>query len=122
MGGNKSGEPEFSMVLFGMSAVTGNSITGLNSNIRTFDRAAGTGASNLGRYSSAAVDALLDQAGSTIDAGERQKLQQQAAAIALNDGAMIPLLHLKAAWAMRAGLTVRPRSDGFTLAMNIRPK
>jgi peptide/nickel transport system substrate-binding protein len=122
MGGNKAAEPEFSMVLFGMSAVTGNSITGLNSNIRAFDKAAGTGASNLGRYSNPAVDALLEQAGSTIDAPARQKLQQQAAAIALNDGAMIPLLHLKAAWAMRAGLSVRPRSDGFTLAMNIRPK
>ncbi len=122
MGGNKSGEPEFSMVLFGMSAVTGNSITGLNSNIHSFDKAAGTGSSNLGRYSNASVDALLDQAGSTIDAAARLRLQQEATAVALNDGAIFPLLHLKATWAMRPGLSVRPRSDGFTLAMNIRPK
>ncbi len=122
MGGNKTGDPEFSMVLFGVSAVTGNSITGLTSNIRMFDKAAGTGASNLGRYQNAAVDALIDQAASTVDAVPREQLQRQATALALNDGAIIPLHHLKSTWAMRPGLTVRPRSDGFTLAMNIRAK
>lgn len=120
--GGKGGEPEFSVLLFGVSAVTGNSITGLTSTVHKYDRAAGTGVSNLGRYSNAAVDALIDRAASTIDAPAREELQRQATAMALKDGAILPLLHLKAAWAMRPGLTVRPRSDGFTLAMNIRQK
>jgi peptide/nickel transport system substrate-binding protein len=122
MGGNKTGDPEFSVVLFGVSAVTGNSITGLTSNIRGFDKTAGTGSSNLGRYHNASVDALIEQAASTVDAVPREQLQRQATGLALNDGAIIPLHHLKATWAMRPGLSVRPRSDGFTLAMNIRAK
>lgn len=120
--GGKGGVPEFSVILFGMSAVTGNSITGLISTIHTNDRNAGTGVSNFGRYSNAGVDGLIGQAASTVDAGEREDLQKRAAAMALDDGAILPLLHFKAAWAMRAGLSVRPRSDGFTLAMNIRSK
>ena len=122
MGGGAKGEPEFSVVLFGVSAVTGNSITGLTSSIRSYDKAGGTGVSNLGRYRNAQVDSLIDQAGMTVDAGERETLQRRATAMALDDGAMLPLLHLKAAWAMRRGLTIKPRSDGFTLAMTIRQK
>ncbi|MES2902382.1 MAG: ABC transporter substrate-binding protein [Pseudomonadota bacterium] len=120
--GGKGGVPEFSMLLFGVSAVTGNSITGLTSTIHSYDRALGTGVSNLGRYSNPQVDALIGRAASTIDAVAREDLQKQAAALALGDAAILPLLHLKAAWAMRPGLTYLPRSDGFTLAMNVRPK
>jgi peptide/nickel transport system substrate-binding protein len=120
--GGKGGLPEFSVVLFGMSAVTGNSITGLTSVIRSNDRSAGTGVSNFGRYSNAAVDGLIDQTATTVDAGEREALQKRATAMALDDAAILPLLHFKSAWAMRAGLTVRPRADGFTYAMNIRSK
>ncbi len=120
--GGKGGVPEFSVILFGVSAVTGNSLTGLISTIHSNDKALGTGISNFGRYSNAGVDSLISQAASTVDAGEREALQRRAAAMALDDGAILPLLHFKAAWAMRAGLSVRPRSDGFTLAMNIRSK
>lgn len=120
--GGKGGVPEFSVLLFGMSAVTGNSITGLTSVIRSNNRTAGTGVSNFGRYSNADVDALIDQAASTVDASERAELQKRATAMALEDGAILPLLHFKTAWAMRAGLSIRPRADGFTLAMNIRSK
>ena len=120
--GGKGGLPEFSVVLFGMSAVTGNSITGLTSVVRSNNRKAGTGVSNFGRYSHAGVDSLIDQAASTVDPSEREELQKRATATALEDGAILPLLHFKTSWAMRAGLSLRPRADGFTMAMNIRSK
>lgn len=121
MGGGANGEPEFSVTLLGLSAVTGNSITPLTTAIRSNDKALGTGVGNLGRYRNPAVDALIDEAAATVDSARREALQKQAAALALNDTAIVPLLHLKAAWAMRKDLTIVPRADGFTLAMNIRP-
>jgi len=118
--GGAGGAPEFSVTLFGLSAVTGNSITPLTGSLRSTDKRLGTGVSNLGRYSNPQVDALIDAAAATVDVGQREQLQQQASATALHDTAIIPLLHLKAAWAMRRGLAIAPRADGFTLAMNIR--
>ena len=121
VGGGPNGEPEFSVSLLGLSAVTGNSITPLATTIHSNDKAIGAGGNNLGRYRSREVDALIDEAAATVDAARREDLQKRAAALALGDGAISPLLHLKAAWAMRKDLTILPRADGFTLAMNIRP-
>lgn len=119
--GSPKGEPEFSVFLLGLSAVTGNSSTPLATTIHSNDKKLGTGGNNLGRYRNPQVDALIDEAAATVDGARRELLQQRAAALALGDTAIIPLLHLKAAWAMRKGLTILPRADGFTLAMNIRP-
>ena len=121
VGGGPKGEPEFSVFLLGLSAVTGNSITPLATTIHSNDKKLGAGGNNLGRYRNLEVDALIDRAAATVDAAERENLQKRAAALALNDSAIVPLLHLKAAWAMKKGLTITPRADGFTLAMNIRP-
>jgi peptide/nickel transport system substrate-binding protein len=120
--GGAHGEPEFSALLFGVSAVTGNSITPLTTAIFGHDKSLGTGVQNYGRYSNPQVNALISQAASEIDADKREALQRQAIRLAMSDTAMVPLFHLKSAWAMRKGLTLQPRSDGFTLAMNIRPK
>ncbi len=121
VGGGPKGEPEFSVFLLGLSAVTGNSITPLATTIHSNDKKLGAGGNNLGRYRNPQVDALIDEAAATVDEARREELQQRAAALALGDTAIIPLLHLKAAWAMRKDLTILPRADGFTLAMNIRP-
>lgn len=114
------GDPEFSVFLLGNGAVTGDSMTGLTSMIHTYDKKAGWGANNYSRYSNKEVDALIEKASQTIDEKAREELQKQAAKIAVNDGAIVPMLHLNAAWAMRKGLTIVPRADGFTMATGIR--
>nr|WP_040502015.1 ABC transporter substrate-binding protein [Herbaspirillum sp. YR522] len=121
-GGGPNGEPEFSVFLVGNGAVTGDSLTGLVSSVHSFDKAKVTGVSNYGRYSNKEVDDLIDKAAATTDEKAREQLQQKAASLALNDGAIIPLLHLNSAWAMKKTLTITPRADGFTMAMDIRPK
>lgn len=118
--GGPNGEPAFSVFLTGNGAVTGDSLTGLTTMIHTEDKKSGWGTSNYGRYSNKQVDALIEKAGDTMDEKARADLQKQAAKMALNDGAIIPILHINAAWAMRKGLTIKPRADGFTMAMNIR--
>jgi peptide/nickel transport system substrate-binding protein len=122
LGGGPNGEPEFSVFLVGNGAVTGDSLTGLVSTIHSFDKAKVTGVSNYGRYKNAEVDALIEKAAGTTDDKAREQLQQKAATAALSDGAIIPLLHLNSAWAMKKNITITPRADGFTMAMDIRAK
>ncbi|OBV38035.1 ABC transporter substrate-binding protein [Janthinobacterium psychrotolerans] len=120
--GGASGESEFSVFLVGNGAVTGDTLTALVSTIHSADKAAGTGASNYGRYHNKEVDSLIDKAAANTDEPARLRQQQQAARLALGDGAIIPLLHLNASWAMKKQLTMTPRADGFTMAMDIHPK
>lgn len=118
--GGPNGEPAFSVSLHGNGLVTGDSMTALNSMIHTYSKDSGWGNSNYGRYSNKQVDALIEKAAQTTDEKARGELQKQAAKLALNEGAIIPILHLNAAWAMRKGLTIKPRANGFTMATDIR--
>ncbi len=119
-GGGPNGEPEFSVFLVGNGAVTGDSLTGLLSTIHSNDIKASAGVSNYGRYSNKQVDELIVKAARTSDEKAREALQKQALKLAEEDGALIPLHHVNATWAMRKGLTMQPRADGFTMAMDIR--
>jgi peptide/nickel transport system substrate-binding protein len=114
------GKSDFSAFLIGYGAVIGDSLTALTSSIHTRDRKAGLGANNDGGYSNRAVDAIIDEAAHTFDPAARAALQVRATRLALADAAIIPLLHLNATWAMRKGLRITPRADGFTMAMDIR--
>lgn len=120
--GGKAGEPEFSLGLLGIGAVTGDSFEPLMTLSVTHDKKAGTGANNRSRYSNKEIDALLDKAGNTFNEKEREELQQAAARLAMADVALIPIQHITAGWAMTRGLNMKPRADGFTLATGIRPE
>lgn len=66
---------------------------------------------NLPRYSNPKVDALLDEARATLDTDARRQLYAQAEAIALDDAAVIPVFHYKAAGVMSKvlrGVTFMP--------------
>lgn len=120
--GGPSGVSEFSIFMLGIGAVTGDSLTTLASTIHTPDRKTGIGANNYAGYSNAKVDALIDAALETMDPVKREALQKQAAKIALEDGAIIPLLNQNATWAYRNNLSFVPRADGFTMATDIRAR
>jgi peptide/nickel transport system substrate-binding protein len=114
----RANKQEFSIGVLGWGSVTGEAGYALINIMGTFDSAASRGASNSGRYSNPALDVLTDKALSTIDDGARQKLLQQAVAMAMDDVAIIPLYQLENFWAMRKGLTYEPRMDERTVAMN----
>ena len=59
---------------------------------------------NLPRYANPQVDALLDEARRTLDAGKRRELYAQAEAIALEDAPVVPVFHYKAAGVMSKAL------------------
>ncbi|MFC4519014.1 ABC transporter substrate-binding protein [Cupriavidus pinatubonensis] len=119
--GGEGGKPEFSAFMLGIGAVNGDSLEPLVATAHSQDKKAGLGANNRSGYANAAVDTLVDEAMRTMDPPAREQVQRQAAVTLAEDVGVVPLHHLRATWAYRNGLAVKPRSDGFTYAMNIRP-
>jgi hypothetical protein len=64
---------------------------------------------------------LTERALSTLDAGRRTGLLEDAMRIAVNDLACITLFHFRNGWATRAGLRDEARSDDWTMAMSVAP-
>lgn len=113
------GEPEFSFILVGWGAGSGEASSPLKSLIHTHDPEQGMGASNRGRYSNPEVDALIQEALATVDDAKRQDLLAQATELAINDVAIIPLHYQVNTWASRKGLGYNARTDEQTLATNV---
>lgn len=118
--GGKGDNSELSVAMMGFGAVSGDSLQPLIALAQTRDLKAGTGQNNYGHYSNPQLDALIAQAGKTISPAEREDIQRRAARMLMEDLGVVPVHHIKAAWAFRKGLTVTPRADGFTYAMNVR--
>lgn len=113
-------EPDVSMYLLGIGAVTGDSLTPLRAVVQTPNKKKGQGANNYGRYSNGELDQLIDKAAATMNPAEREDLQKAAARLVATDLSIIPVHHLKTSWAMRKGLVITPRADGFTYATHVR--
>jgi peptide/nickel transport system substrate-binding protein len=116
-GPNKT--PEFSFILVGWGAGSGEASSPLKSLIHTYDKSRGFGASNRGRYSNAEVDKLIEDALATVDDAKRQNLLAKATEVAINDGAIIPLHYQVNTWATRKGLKYDARTDEYTMGMGL---
>ena len=114
------GLPEFSLILVGWGAGTGEASSPLKSVLHTYDKERGFGASNRGRYSNPAVDKLVEEALSTIDDGKRAALLAEATKVAIEDGGIIPLHYQVNTWAGRKGIVYTARTDETTLYTGIR--
>lgn len=117
--GGPDGTPEFSFVLVGWGAGTGEASSPLKSLIHTYDKDKGFGASNRGRYSNAELDRLVQEALATVDDAKREKLLQQATEMAMRDYAVIPLHYQVNTWAGRDGIKYKARTDERTLYQDI---
>ena len=117
--GGPGGGPEFSFILVGWSAGTGEASGSVKPLVNTFDKATGRGATNRGRYSNAEVDKLTDEALKTNDDPKRAALLAKATEVAIEDVAIIPLHYQVSYWATRKGLTYKARSDENTLVMGL---
>ncbi|MEM6665247.1 MAG: ABC transporter substrate-binding protein [Pseudomonadota bacterium] len=115
------GLPEFSFVLVGWGAGSGEASSPLRSLIATHNPDMGMGASNRGRHSDAAIDGLIQEALKTVDDAARQDLLAEATDKAIGENlAIIPLHYQVNAWATRKGLTYAARTDEYTLAMGVK--
>jgi peptide/nickel transport system substrate-binding protein len=119
---SRANKLEFSLMLVGWGSDTAEASSPLKALLATFNRDKGMGQANRGRYSSAKMDGLLDQALATVDDAKREKLLQQATEVAMSELGIISLYHQENVWASRRGLTYTPRADERTLAHAFRPQ
>jgi peptide/nickel transport system substrate-binding protein len=81
----------------------------------------GRGAFNRGGYSNPEFDTVLNQALTTMDRGQREKLLISATDIAFRDRATVPLHHQFNIEAMTTRIHHTPRVEGHVLAADITP-
>lgn len=117
--GGANRTPEFSMILAGWSAGTGEPSDTLKALLGTFNSQAGTGAANRGRFSNAKMDELLAKALATVNDQQRNALLAEATEVAMEDVGIIPIFFPKNTWAAKKGLKVTARTDEYTLAMSV---
>ena len=77
------------------------------------------GGTNRGGYSSAEFDAVLAEAMRTVYDEARAALLAQATEIAMADVGLIPTHFQVNTWGSRPDLAYIPRTDEYTLAMNV---
>jgi peptide/nickel transport system substrate-binding protein len=118
----RSQRPEFSLMLVGWGAGTGEASSPLRGLLATRDATTGLGASNRGGWTDARFDALLGQALRTPEDTAREALLHQASARAMTERALIPLHFEAATWAHRRGIAHVPRVDQYTQAMDFAPR
>ncbi|MCC7079508.1 MAG: ABC transporter substrate-binding protein [Burkholderiales bacterium] len=112
---------DFSFMLVGWGADTGEVSSPLKSLLATYSKEKGMGAANRGRYSNPKMDAVLAQALATVDDGKREKLLQQAVEIAMTDVGVITTHFQVNTWAVRKGIAYTPRTDERTHAFGFVP-
>ena len=113
---------EFSFLLAGWGAETGETSSPLRSLLATFDPKQGMGAANRGRFSDAGLDALIHTALGTIDDTKRGLILAAACEKAIGEQmGIIPVHYEVSTWATRKGITYKARADQYTLAFEVRP-
>jgi peptide/nickel transport system substrate-binding protein len=115
---NKS--PEFSFMLLGWGAGSGEASSPLRALLHTYDKSIGMGRANRGRHSDPAVDKIIQKALSTVNADARGKLLAEATEIAVGKNyGVIPIHYQMNTWAAKSSLSYQPRTDEYTLVMGL---
>jgi len=110
---------EFSLMLVGWGAGSGEPSSPLGSLLHTYDKEKGYGASNRGRFSNKELDATLEEALVTVDRKKHGELLIKATEIGMQELGIIPLHFQVTVWAMKKGFTYTARTDAYTLASDV---
>ena len=109
----------FSTYLAGWAAATGEMAHPLTALVVSHDPKLGMGTTNWSHYSNPELDRLVTEASKTQDDGKRSEMLQQAANMAMEDYAILPLQFELSVWAMKQDVRYGGRSDQLTLAQDI---
>jgi len=113
---------EYTMSMSGWGTLTGESHYTLSSLVHSNDPAKKMGAFNIIGYSNPVMDKLLQDAAVEMDVDKRRSLLEQANALVATDRPRLPIVAIGSAWAMQKDkVTIKPRVDEDTLAMDIKP-
>lgn len=110
---------EFSAFMVAFGITTGESSLALRNVLGTYDPDRGWGSNNRFRYSSEAFDAALAEAFEAFEDDEREAALQEAARIAAEEVALVPLYWEGNNWAVRGELEFTPSPDGRSLITNL---
>ncbi|MCY7308173.1 MAG: ABC transporter substrate-binding protein [Rhodoferax sp.] len=114
---------DYSMSMSGWGTLTGEAHYTLSSLAHSNDKDKRMGAFNVLGYKNPVMDKLLQDAGVEMDLGKRRKFLEDANALVEKDRQRLPIVAITSAWAMQKDkVTIKPRVDEDTLAMNIKPK
>lgn len=113
---------EYSLTMAGWGTLTGEANYTLSSLVHSNDPKTKLGAFNLRAYANPELDKLIQDAAIEMNEGKRRSLLEKAAQIVAKDRPSLGIASQVTAWAMQKDkLTIVPRSDEDTLAMNIKP-
>ncbi len=113
---------ELSVSMSGWGTLTGEAHYTLSSLAHSNDRERRMGAFNVLGYNNPTMDKLLQDAAIEMDEAKRRRLLEEANALVDADKQRLPIVAVSSAWAMnKAKVTLSPRVDEDTLAMDIRP-
>ena len=113
---------DYSMSMSGWGTLTGEAHYTLSSLVHSNDKERKMGAFNVLNYKNPVMDKLLQDAAIEMDLGKRRKYLEDANALVEKDRQRLPIVAVGSAWAMqKAKVTIKPRVDEDTLAMNIKP-
>ena len=113
---------EYSMSMSGWGTLTGEAHYTLSSLAHSNDKDKKMGAFNVLGYKNPAMDKLLQDAAVEMDLAKRRKYLEDANALLEKDRQRLPIVAVGSAWAMQKDkVTIKPRVDEDTLAMNIKP-
>ena len=113
---------DYSMPMSGWGTLTGEAHYTLSSTVHSNDPVRKFGPFNVLGYNSPQMDKLIQDAAIEMDVNKRRSYLEQANALVAQDRPRLPLVSVGSAWAMqKAKVTVIPRIDEDTLAMNIKP-
>ena len=113
---------DYSMSMSGWGTLTGESHYTLSSLAHSNDKDKKMGAFNVLGYKNPVMDKLLQDAAVEMDLGKRRKFLEDANALVEKDRQRLPIVAVGSAWAMQKDkVTIKPRVDEDTLAMNIKP-
>lgn len=114
---------DYSASMSGWGTLTGESHYTLSSLAHSNDKDKKMGAFNVLGYKNPAMDKLLQDAAVEMDIAKRRKFLEDANALLEKDRQRLPIVAVGSAWAMQKDkVTIKPRVDEDTLAMNIKPK
>ena len=113
---------DFSMSMSGWGTLTGEANYTLSSLVHSNDPAKKLGAFNIQNYANPQVDKLIEDAGIEMDEAKRNQMLADVATIVAKDRPRLPITAVGSAWAMQKDkVTISPRVDEDTLAMDIKP-
>ena len=113
---------DFSASVSGWGTLTGEAHYTLSSLAHSNDKDRKMGAFNVLGYKNPVMDKLLQDAAVEMDVAKRRKFLEDANALVEKDRQRLPIVAVGSAWAMQKDkVTIKPRVDEDTLAMNIKP-